>query len=59
MEKGAEAEESLKAFLENKEETAILVESVLRSASDQIADQVESTKVEVIVCPIRVRVRVA
>ena len=27
MDKGAEAEESLKALLENKEETAILVES--------------------------------
>ena len=48
MDKGAEAEESLKAFLENKEETAILVESVLRSVADQIADHVESTKVEAI-----------
>ena len=48
MEYGAEAAESLDALLERKEETAILLESVLRSVVDQIADQVESTKVEAI-----------
>ena len=48
MESGAEAAEALEALLDNKEESAILIESVLRSVVDQIADQVESTKVEAI-----------
>ena len=48
LEKGAEAEESLNALLEHKEETASLVESLLRSVSDQTADHAESTKAEAI-----------
>ena len=46
LENGAEAEESLNRILEDKEATSLLIEQVLRSVSEEVADQVESTKVE-------------
>ena len=43
LENGAEAEESLNRILEDKEATSLLIEQILRSISEEVADQVEST----------------